>query len=169
MRTPGGADDAGPRGEAAAATQEGSDDAKAAETGKRPFPFDRSGRVALRADSLLFSLAQSTDELLQAYQLVYRNYLRAEYIDPHPSEMRYSAYNALPSTATFVAKLRNSVVTTASIVFDSPLGLPMDAIYHDELEELRARTTRACARSRCWRTAAARACARFLRSCSSSN
>jgi len=107
-------------------------------------PSDPAGTVALRADSLFFSLAQTTDELLQSYRLVYRNYLRAEYIDPHPSGMRYSAYNALPSTVTFVAKLRETVVTTASVVFDSPLGLPMDDIYKDEVDELRSRGARLC-------------------------
>ncbi len=107
------------------------------EKGMSRFPFDQLGRVAVQADSLLFRIAQTTDELVQAYKLVYRNYLRAEYIDPHPSEMRYSAFNVLPQTSTFVAKLRDSVVTTASIVFDSPLGLPMDLIYHDELDDLR--------------------------------
>jgi hypothetical protein len=114
------------------------------DTGVSPFPFYQVGRVALRSDSLLFSLAQTTDELFQAYSLVYRNYLRAEYIDPHASEMRYSSHNALPQTVTLVAKLRSSVVTTASIVFDSPLGLPMDSIYHDELEQLRRERARLC-------------------------
>jgi len=102
------------------------------------------GRLALQADSLLFSPARSTAELVQAYQLVYKNYLKSEYVDPHPSEMRYGAFNALPSTATFVAKLNDEIVTTASVVFDSPLGLPLEAIYHDEVEGLRAEHLRLC-------------------------
>lgn len=106
--------------------------------------LDAMDSVVLRADSLLFSLAQTTEELEQAYRLVYRNYLRAEYIDSHPSEMRYSRFNVLPSTATFVARLRDTVVTTASIVFDSPLGLPMEIIYHDEIERLRKAGARLC-------------------------
>jgi hypothetical protein len=101
-------------------------------------------RLALRADSLLFSLAQSTDDLLQAYKLVYRNYLRCEYIDAHPSEMRYTVFNALPQTATFVARLRDAVVTTATVVFDSPLGLPLENIYHDEVDQLRREGARLC-------------------------
>lgn len=106
--------------------------------------IDSLGSIALRADALHFTVAQSTDELAQAYRLVYKNYLRAEYIDPHSSEMRYSAHNALPSTVTFVAKLDDAVVTTASIVFDSPLGLPMDMIYKDELDVLRQQHARLC-------------------------
>ena len=110
----------------------------------KSFLLDPLGRIALRADSLLFSLAQATDELTQSFKLVYRNYLRAEYIDPHPSNMRYSAHNMLPSTTTFVAKLRDAVVTTATVVFDSPLGLPLETIYHEEVEELRRQHARLC-------------------------
>ena len=100
-------------------------------------PIDSVMRLALRADSLLFSLAQTTDQMVQAYKLVYRNYLRCEYIDAHPSQMRYNVFNALPDTATFVACLDHTVVTTATIVFDSPLGLPLEAIYQDEVDALR--------------------------------
>ena len=113
-----------------------------------PLQPDLSGdsvtRLARRADSLLFSLAQTTDEITQAYRLVYRNYLRSEYIDPHPSEMRYTVFNALPKTATFIARLRDAVTTTASVIFDSPLGLPLEAIYHEEVDELRRNNARLC-------------------------
>ncbi len=108
------------------------------------FPLDTPERIALRADSLAFSLAQTTDEILQAYKLVYRNYRRAEYIETHPSGMRYSVFNALPQTATVVAKLKDTVVTTASIVFDSPLGLPLETIYQDEVDALRREGATLC-------------------------
>jgi hypothetical protein len=106
--------------------------------------FDAMSESALKTDSLVFSITRTIDEILQAYRLVYKNYLRAGYIDEHPSEMRYSAHNASPSTVTFCAKLGDAVVTTASVVFDSPLGLPMEAIYHDELEVLRQQGARLC-------------------------
>ncbi|MCD6404213.1 MAG: hypothetical protein J7M19_00120 [Planctomycetes bacterium] len=108
------------------------------------FLLDNAERIALRADSLTFSLAQTTDEILQAYKLVYRNYRRAEYIGTHPSSMRYNVFNALPQTATVVAKLKDMVVTTASIVFDSPLGLPLETIYQDEVDALRREGATVC-------------------------
>jgi hypothetical protein len=110
----------------------------------RAFPMETPERLALRAGPLEFSLAQSYEDVVQAYKLVYRNYLRAEYIEPHESGMRYSVFNILPETATVVAKLGKDVVTTASVIFDSPLGLPMDTIYKDEVDELRARDARVC-------------------------
>jgi len=113
--------------------------------GEIPAPsLDAVARLALRADSLLFSAARTTDELVQAYRLVYKNYLRCEYIDTHPSEMRYTVFNALPQTTTFVASLGGSVVTTATVIFDSPLGLPLEAIYKDEVDELRSQYARLC-------------------------
>jgi hypothetical protein len=108
------------------------------------FPLETPERLALRAGPLSFSVAQTAEDLRKAYRLVYRSYLRAEYIDPHPSEMRYSVFNALPETATLVAKLRKEIVTTATIVFDSPLGLPMDTIYQDEVDQLRSEEARIC-------------------------
>lgn len=108
------------------------------------FPLETPERLALRAGSLELSLAQTRDDLLQAYELVYRNYLRAEYIDRHESRMRYNLFNALPETATVVAKLHKKVVTTASVIFDSPLGLPMDIIYQDEVDDLRSQGARLC-------------------------
>jgi len=108
------------------------------------FPLETPERLALRAGPLTFSLAHDFDDLLQAYSLVYRNYLRAEYIDRHESGMRYTVFNALPETTTVVAKLENRVVTTASIIFDSPLGLPMDTIYQEEVDALRAEGARIC-------------------------
>jgi len=109
-----------------------------------PLPIDSVMRLALRSDSLLFSLAQTTDELTQAYQLVYRNYLRSEYTDPHPSQMRYSVFNILPETITLVARLNSAIVTTASVVFDSPLGLPLETIYSQEVDQLRREGCRVC-------------------------
>jgi len=106
--------------------------------------FDVMSESALKTDALTFSIARTTDEILQAYRLVYDNYLKSGYIDQHPSLMRYGPHNALPSTVTFVAKLGEKVVTTATVVFDSPLGLPMEAIYRDELDALRKQGSRLC-------------------------
>jgi hypothetical protein len=62
------------------------------------YPLETPERLALRAGPLTFSLAQTYEDLRQAYGLVYRNYLRAEYIDRHESQMRYAVFNALPET-----------------------------------------------------------------------
>jgi hypothetical protein len=58
-------------------------------------------------------------------------------MDPHPSGLRVTHFHALPQTVTFVGKQGEKVVMTTSLVPDSPLGLPLDVIYKDEIDEIR--------------------------------
>jgi GNAT superfamily N-acetyltransferase len=58
-------------------------------------------------------------------------------MDAHPSGWRLSLHNALSATRVFVARSGGRVVGTMTLIADSPLGLPMDEIYTDELRTLR--------------------------------
>ena len=84
-----------------------------------------------------YRVARTRDELEKAYRLVYQEYLNQGYMDEHSSQMRLSLHNVLPQTTTFVALVDEKVTATATIIMDSPLGLPMDELYQRELEELR--------------------------------
>jgi hypothetical protein len=86
---------------------------------------------------LEFCPARTFDELQQAYALVYANYVSRGYCAPHPSQMRFSLHNALPQALTFVGKIRGAVTATVSLLPDSPLGLPLDRIYREQVEPLR--------------------------------
>ena len=90
-----------------------------------------------RLSNLEFGPAETFEELKDAYRLVYHSYLGRDYIEPNPAGMRFWVHNLLPETATFVAKLGGAVVSTVSLVVDSPLGLPMDKVYRHELSNLR--------------------------------
>ena len=81
--------------------------------------------------------AVSRDELEQAYRLVYESYVREGYMVRQPSGMRLSAFNALPGTATFVAKMGSEVVGSLTVVPDSAMGLPMEGVYQPEVQQLR--------------------------------
>jgi len=76
-------------------------------------------------------------ELEQALRLVHDNYVRRGYMGPEPSGIRLSVFYALPNTRTFVAVLRGEVVATMSLFCDSPLGLPADKLYREEICRLR--------------------------------
>lgn len=91
------------------------------------------------SDGLTVRPAASRQELEDAYSLVYTSYRRRGYLPEHPEQIRLTVFNAFPTTTTFVAVLRQEVIATASLVLDTPVGLPMDEIYHDELEPLRQR------------------------------
>jgi hypothetical protein len=87
--------------------------------------------------------ARSFEELTAAYGLVYRCYLGRGYITPHESRLRLTLFNFLPDAITFVGVYQDAVVATLSLLPDSTAGLPMDEIYHDELEQLRTEGRRA--------------------------
>jgi hypothetical protein len=79
----------------------------------------------------------SRDELEHAFRLVYLSFLQREYIEENRSLLRFSIFNAFPETVTFVADLRGEIIATVTLVPDTPVGLPMDEIYHHEVQELR--------------------------------
>ncbi len=85
-----------------------------------------------------FRPARTIDELKAASHLVYREYLKRKYVKPHASQLKLSFYQALPTTATFIAVHRRAgIVAALTLIEDSPCGLPMDEIYKTELDGLR--------------------------------
>jgi hypothetical protein len=95
-----------------------------------------SWRGAASAELLEFGLAMR-DDFDQAFRLIHDQYVWRGYMNPHASGRRLSLYNALPSTRVFVAKDWHRVVGTATLIEDSPLGLPIDELYEEELAPLR--------------------------------
>jgi hypothetical protein len=86
----------------------------------------------------VFKIADSTDELLNAYKLLYHEYLHAGYIKQNKNKILFTKYHLLPKTTVFVAKFGKFTVSTATLVRDSKqFGLPMDDLYRKELHTLR--------------------------------
>jgi hypothetical protein len=83
-------------------------------------------------------IASEADEWEQAYRMVADSYRARGYEAGAPGLLRFTPFHALPDTATFVAKSGDEVVATLSLVADNVLlGLPMECIYREEVEELR--------------------------------
>ncbi len=91
-----------------------------------------------------YRVARSREELEDAFHLVYQEYLKQGYINEDPTEMRFLLHNALPGTTTFVALVDGVVTATATVIEDSPLQLPMDELYHQELQALREDGKKIC-------------------------
>lgn len=91
-----------------------------------------------------YRVARTRQELEGAFTLVYKEYLRRNYIRPDGEAIKLSIFNALPQTTTFIALFDKQIVATASVVLDSPIGLPMDKIYHEELCSLRQQGNKVC-------------------------
>jgi hypothetical protein len=89
-------------------------------------------------DHLCIKVAESRDELEQAFALVYREYFRQGYIkDPRHCGLHLNIHHILPETAVFILQ-SSTVISTLTHIMDSELfGLPMDGLYSEELKPLR--------------------------------
>ena len=85
-----------------------------------------------------FKITDRGRELLQAFHLLYREYLQAGYVRESASELLFTRHHLLPETTVFVGKAHGKVLSTATVVRDSQdFGLPMDDLYASELGVLR--------------------------------
>lgn len=84
-----------------------------------------------------YRVARTKEELEKAFCLVYKEYLRKGYTGQNLSQLRLSIFNALPETTTFIAENNGNIVSTITLIPDSPLGFPMDELYREELKQLR--------------------------------
>lgn len=77
-------------------------------------------------DELVFKQAETTDEINQAFNLVYQSYVELNYMDPNEAKIRLNKYNTLSTTIILVAKWKDEVVGTLSIIPNSALGIPSE-------------------------------------------
>jgi len=83
--------------------------------------------------------ATSVDDLSGAYRLVHDVFVQRGYIRPREGGLRVRLFEALPATATFVAKAGGQVVGVTTAIIDSAdLGLPSDNVFASEIDALRA-------------------------------
>ena len=108
--------------------------------------------------SIDVALAVTRDELDTASRLVHRCYLRRGYVKPSRDGRHASPYLAMPATTVFVARVDGAIAATVSLIGDSSLRLPCDALWAEHLAGLRAGRRRlgevsALAVSEAWRGA----------------
>lgn len=104
-----------------------------------------TGRLGFRPGELaglVFKVADCRTEWEQAFRLLHTISVQRGIYPPKPSGMRIAPYHALPTTAVIVAMHGDRVVGTMTLVEDSPLGLPMEAVFPGEVERLRVRKCR---------------------------
>ncbi|NCC04309.1 MAG: hypothetical protein EOM37_09770 [Proteobacteria bacterium] len=86
----------------------------------------------------VFKIAESASELLESYNLMYHKYVNAGYSKKNSKEILFTKFHLLPKTTVLLAKSENTIISTATLVPDSKqFGLPMDELYHAELDYLR--------------------------------
>ncbi|OAG27979.1 N-acyl amino acid synthase FeeM domain-containing protein [Thermodesulfatator autotrophicus] len=85
--------------------------------------------------------ASKRKEFLNVFSLVYDRYLKSGYIKPNEKKLFYTPYQALPDSRVCFAYNPSDkrILSTATIVIDSELGLPSDSIYKKEIDNLRSK------------------------------
>src|SRR5262245_42275129 len=103
------------------------------------FPEWRNRSRSTTIDGVTYKVASSCGEREAAFRLVHHAYTRVGLMQPNEFGMRVTPYHLLPTAAVFIATVDVDVVCTLTLVADGELGIPMEAIYADEVSELRKR------------------------------
>jgi hypothetical protein len=86
---------------------------------------------------LHYHVASSIEDALDAWRLVYLSYQRDDLIDPNAFGIHTVSQAVGPNTAIALARFGNLAVSTLSAYVDGPQGLPLDIVYHAEIEAIR--------------------------------
>lgn len=82
-------------------------------------------------------IANTIEKKLEAWHLVYTNYLKQGYTGPMDIEFWYGVHDAMADTMTFLVQKNGKGIATLSMVFDSEIGLPADNLFSKELNTMR--------------------------------
>ncbi|MFP4242389.1 MAG: N-acyl amino acid synthase FeeM domain-containing protein [Chitinispirillaceae bacterium] len=100
---------------------------------KKRIIFDQN-----RTTDFVLKIADTREELEQAFRLLHDTYVREKFMKPHPSGLRIRFHNAAPCTVVIVGKKAGEVVLTTSLYVDSFLGIPADTTFREEIGKLRS-------------------------------
>ena len=107
--------------------------------------LERMGLLGDGLPGVAFARATSIEDLDGAYRLVHDAFVEEGYMHPNPTGLRMRVYEALPETATFVARYNGEVIGVSGLVTDSAdLGLPSDHVFGREIDALRGRGRVVC-------------------------
>jgi hypothetical protein len=85
-----------------------------------------------------YRIASTREEREAAFHLVYNSYLQAGLGERNTFEMRVTPYHLTDNSEVFVATRRQKVIFTMTLIMDSTeLGMPMESVYGDEVNQLR--------------------------------
>jgi hypothetical protein len=85
-----------------------------------------------------YRIASTRQEREAAFRLVYHSYLQAGLGERNRHNMRVTPYHLLESTEMFIAERQGNILFTMSLIMDSKdLGMPLEKVYADEVEQLR--------------------------------
>jgi hypothetical protein len=109
------------------------------------FPADSETGIYFFERQCRVYIANQPELRQKAFELLYKLYSKMGIASNEPNGMWLSIYDALPETSTFVAEDDQGEIAGAlTLVFDSPIGLPADALYKEEIDRLRCSGRKIC-------------------------
>ena len=93
-------------------------------------------------ENLQIKVAETKEELDQAFSILHDAYVKEGYALPDPSGRRNTPYHTSPHTKVVVAKWNGEVVGTVSIIQQNSLGLPLESAF--DLSHLRKNGEKIC-------------------------
>lgn len=88
-------------------------------------------------DRIYVGPVRNFEQLCRAFALVQRRYVERGYAKENDTGMRYSAWNVLPHSTTFVVADGLRILGTLTVVLDSTCGLPLGIGFDEECRQLR--------------------------------
>jgi hypothetical protein len=96
-------------------------------------------RPPLPREQTQYLIATNLAQVLEAWSLVYEVYLNAGLINPNPRKLHFVPQAISPQTVVALRRAEGVAVSSISAYADGRNGLPLDCVYKQELDEMRAR------------------------------
>jgi hypothetical protein len=90
-----------------------------------------------KSSGLTFYVARTLDEVVTAWRMVYLAYRRGGLIDANPFRIHTAPQAATADAAVIAAQIGDMTVSTLTAFADGRGDLPLDRVYHAELNALR--------------------------------
>jgi hypothetical protein len=95
-------------------------------------------RLAVPADQWSMHVTHHRFEREAAFRLVHQVYLRSGLTTDQPMGMRVMKHHLSDQTDVLVTKRNDAVVLTSTLVRDAQYGLPLESLFAEEVNEMRA-------------------------------
>jgi hypothetical protein len=76
-------------------------------------------------------------EVDEVYTLLYDSYLRAGLAYINDSQRKVTKWHSLPTTSIYIAKDKDAIIYTVTLILDSEQGLPIEEIFKIEINAFR--------------------------------
>lgn len=81
-------------------------------------------------ENIVIKVADTIEELEQAFRLVQESYSEINLADIKQSPLRVNKYHALPTTAIIILKKEDTVIATVSVITSNRYDLPLESLWN---------------------------------------